>query len=191
MLKGKLVELLDEKNAERRFEGKAELNTAERLKLIETRMETNKVYIDDAGFDSIVPVFMLNRKEREDAYVKVGGVNVGIATLDKSLSNAETKKRIYAHMDKDPKIKAREYGNIGIAMWELGNKDKIRKADDKITKGTIKHADGGNVLRSSVIDTLSRTPLKTLKGDDFKRDLKKLYGTDGLELLDFVIKKKQ
>ena len=199
LLKGKLVQKLDELNAARLSEGLPELGPSERMNLIRRRMETNKVYVEDWGSDSLVPIFTLSLSERAELnpYVKVGGVERPISEIDKFLENKAQKAAVYKYMDSKTDsngrlyLKERSYQNIAQARWEMGNIDTAGKTVKRMREGSIKHVDGKMVSRGGVIDILRQTPLDRLKAKDFRRDLKTLYAADGLEILDWVIKQKQ
>ena len=188
LLKGKLVQKLDELNAARLSEGLPELGPSERMNLIRRRMETNKVYVDDWGSDSLVPIFTLSLSERAklNPYVKVGGVERPISEIDKFLENKAEKAAVYKYMDSKPHLKERSYQNIAQARWEMGNLGKVEKTAAKMREGSIKHVDGSFVSRGTLIDMLSRLPIKSLKSDKYRADVKKLYGDEGVRLVDYV-----
>jgi len=151
-------------------------------------METNKVYVEDWGSDSLVPIFTLSLSERADLnpYVEVGGVKRPISEIDKFLENKAEKAAVYKYMDSKPHLKERSYQNIAQARWEMGNLGKVEKTAAKMREGSIKHVDGSFVSRGTLIDMLSRLPIKSLKSDKYRADVKKLYGDEGVRLVDYV-----
>lgn len=191
LLTGRLVQALDTKNTRRSVDGLAALGPSERVEFIRARMETNQVYVADWGSDSRVPAFTLNIEEKSKAYVKAGGVEIMITDLDKFMENKKEKQAVYDYMDKHPGRSARTYENIAIARWEMGNIDKTAIRTKKMTEGKLKHADGFFLDRGVVVDTMLRNTLKNLKAKEMRKHVRAVYGDDGIEILDWVIRKKE
>ena len=153
----------------------------------------NKVEVDVLGPDFLFGgekmAYTLTEKELEEkGFVTTeDGVEVRISDIKKM--GEEESKKVSQYMA-DNGMEG-TWLDKATAQWKVGDQDKAIKKKSNFRSGTIKHVDGREASRSSVLDTLDRTPLEMLTSDNFRKDIFKLYKNEGVKLLNWVIRKKE
>ena len=172
----------------------------QRQRLIEFHLKDNKVNVEDFfGDDRGVPMIMVPPDKYKEAYVmNSGGGKVMISSID-SISKSE-KQAAHNFLDKqtEAKDKVRSYQNMAEALYQQGNKRIVsdrRKAVERqrreFSTGTLKStASGKTYTRLHVLESLEQVSVETLITPKYKKDMRKLYGDDGVEILDWVVRKK-